>query len=225
MQYLPMNKTIRNGVLDYLEKEYPTEKDSIVKRADVIYPKLLEKATEIGGKKNWMAGNMYQMLAFLAFYEASDKRLDGHAIETISEYTVKQFESLGKWMNFNSKIVGFLAKYIGTIYMKSYSKKVARKKKSGEWGNTWGILVNPDDRKEGLCFHLVGCPLAEFAKENGYEELMPYLCKIDYASAKVMHAKLIRTHTVAGGSATCDYWYVGDRSETAKKYEGLKCNE
>ena len=39
---------------------------------------------------------------------------------------------------------------------------------------------------------------------------------------ELVHAKLIRMHTCATGSATCDYWYVGDESETAKAYEDVK---
>ncbi len=37
---------------------------------------------------------------------------------------------------------------------------------------------------------------------------------------KIMHAKLIRTHTVATGADSCDYWYVPDESETARSYTG-----
>ena len=32
---------------------------------------------------------------------------------------------------------------------------------------------------------------------------------------------LIRTHTVATGSDSCDYWYVPDKSETAINYSGV----
>jgi len=32
------------------------------------------------------------------------------------------------------------------------------------------------------------------------------------------NAKLIRTHTCALGSESCDYWYVGDESDTAKMF-------
>lgn len=36
-----------------------------------------------------------------------------------------------------------------------------------------------------------------------------------------MHAKLIRTHTVATGADSCDYWYVPDQSETVINYTGV----
>lgn len=42
----------------------------------------------------------------------------------------------------------------------------------------------------------------------------------DHIIPKLVHAKLIRTHTVAGGSDSCDYWYVADESDTAKNFKG-----
>lgn len=81
------------------------------------------------------------------------------------------------------------------------------------------LLILPD---QGFCFHLVGCPIAKHAKEHGYGELLPYLCRTDHFLAEVMHAKLIRTKTEALGGDCCDYWYVGDRSPVLKEYEGLR---
>ena len=62
--------------------------------------------------------------------------------------------------------------------------------------------------------------LNEDAKANGYTDLLPYLCATDHVIPKLIHAKLIRTHTCALGSDSCDYWYVGDESETAKNFKG-----
>jgi len=46
------------------------------------------------------------------------------------------------------------------------------------------------------------------------------MCALDHAYAKLMHSKLIRTHTVATGADSCDYWYVPDESDTARNYKG-----
>jgi hypothetical protein len=99
---------------------------------------------------------------------------------------------------------------------------VEEKKAKGEWGNTWRVRVNPRNTDEGLCFELVGCPLADYAKTNGYEDLLPYMCASDHVLAELMHAKLIRTHTCATGGDSCDYWYVADGSDTAKAYADVK---
>ena len=89
------------------------------------------------------------------------------------------------------------------------------------------MIVNPENTKEGFAFTLVGCPIADYAKKYGYEELMPHMCALDHTYAKLMHAKLIRTHTVATGADSCDYWYVPDFPSPSyfiqvfRKYKGL----
>ena len=88
----------------------------------------------------------------------------------------------------------------------------------GEWGNTWRVRVNPNNTDEGIAFDLVGCPLTDYARENGYMNLLPYICASDHLIPEFVHAKLIRTHTCALGSESCDYWYVADESDTAKSY-------
>jgi len=80
------------------------------------------------------------------------------------------------------------------------------------------MLVNPDNVTEGFAFTLVGCPLAAYAQKYGYMDLMPHRCALDHAYASLRHARLIRTHTVATGADSCDYWYVPDKSETARNY-------
>ena len=78
---------------------------------------------------------------------------------------------------------------------------------NGEWGNNWRVKMNPHGRTKGVAFDLVGCPLADFAKKYGYLEI----CEFDHITASLMHAKLIREHTVAEGNEYCDYWYIGDK--------------
>ena len=96
-------------------------------------------------------------------------------------------------------------------------KKVEKHKSKGEWANAWSVQINPENYKEGCSFHLVGCPLVDFAKKHGYMELMPYMCKTDHMAAQLIHAKLLRNHTVAEGAESCDYWYVGDLSNATKQ--------
>ena len=45
-----------------------------------------------------------------------------------------------------------------------------------------------------------------FAKKNGYSELMPYFCETDKAVMEHFGGTLYREHTVADGYEDCDYW-------------------
>lgn len=103
-------------------------------------------------------------------------------------------------MNINRP--GFLKILRQSLYgsYHKYAAKVEQKRARGEWTETWGMVVNPENTDVGFAFTLVGCPIVEYAK--------------------ILHAKLIRTHTVARGADSCDYWYVPDKSSTAKSYMG-----
>ena len=60
------------------------------------------------------------------------------------------------------------------------------------------------------------CPLNNFARKEGYLEVLPVMCDVDFLTAKLMHFTLHREHTLAGGGEVCDYWYVGDDSRNTK---------
>ena len=50
--------------------------------------------------------------------------------------------------------------------------------------------------------------MEDFADKHGYTDIMPVLCDFDYLTAKLMHARLFREHTVSTGSAYCDCWVI-----------------
>ncbi len=53
-----------------------------------------------------------------------------------------------------------------------------------------------------------------------YPKLHAKAPEVDHLMPQLVHAKLIRTHTCATGSDSCDYWYVADESETARNFKG-----
>ena len=78
-----MEKMVYKAIIRYLKKHYPDELYKIVKRANEILPELKKKAPNLGGKENTLANNMDMFLLFLSFYEASDHRMAGEAIDEI----------------------------------------------------------------------------------------------------------------------------------------------
>ena len=187
------------------------------RKAREIYARYYEKTPKIGGGANPMADNLYEFMACVSYFEATDNRINVDAIDTIMGWKLDSMKFLGKLVNFNKKSGPRLM----NLFFKSIVKTTEKHNRNGEWGNTWKVLDNPEGHTEGSAYTLVGCPLLAFAKANGYENIMPKFCAIDHASAKLFHAKLIRLSTEAIGGDYCDYWFVGDESETAKKYAGL----
>ena len=205
---------IKKGFVRYAHERYPEEAEAIVRRAEELYPVLHAKAPDIGGAENLMAYNLDMLILAVSFYEASDHR--------IARDMARRYGIVKKLVNLNRPWQMKLFRSVLYKRYTPYSKLVEEKLANGEWGNTWRVKINPRHTDEGLCFELVGCPLADYAKANGYEDLLSYMCASDHVLAELMHAKLIRTHTCATGGESCDYWYVADGSETAKAYANVK---
>lgn len=158
--------------------------------------------------------DMLDWFTILAFYEASGHRMDGEALLEIKRRAVERLKFLGAFVDGNRQ------KWPYRLFEKTYANFIQMQQEHqarGEWMDSWKIELNPDGRTEGFCFHLTGCPIAKHAKEHGYGELLPYLCKTDH-----FLAKLIRMQTEALGGSCCDYWYVGDKSHVLEQYKALE---
>lgn len=208
-QYKPYPSFIKSAVIKFFRKKYgKNQVKCLWNRTSEIYRDFVEKAPDIGGKENNMSNNLYMALAVFSFYEAVDRKISPQDLKKlITEYMPKNIPVISAVIDFNKpknqqKLKERYEKY------KALSDE---KLNNGEWGNSWRVELNPHNRKKGVAFDLVGCPLADFARKYGYTEIMPVLCDFDYLTASLMHARLIRKHTVADGSEYCDYWYIGDK--------------
>lgn len=200
----------------YCRKHYPDEAEAILRRAEDYYRDFMRDMPDLG--ENMMAKNMLDWFTILAFYEASDRRMDGETLLEIKRLAVERLRFLGRLVDGNK------SRWLYRLFEKTYVRfrKMQKKHQArGEWMDSWRVEINPDHRTEGFCFHLVGCPIAKHAREHGYAELLPYLCRTDHFLAEILHARLIRTQTEALGGTCCDYWYVGDRSPALRDYAEL----
>lgn len=193
-----------------------SEAEKLFEKAEVHYKRFLKDMPDLG--ENMMAKNMLDWFTILAFYEASDHKLDGEVLLQIKREAAEKMKFLGKLVNGNQK---WPYKVFEKIYT-NYNKMQKEHQAKGEWMDSWKVEINPDHRTEGFSFHLVGCPIAKHAKAHGYAELLPYLCRTDHFLAEVLHTKLIRMQTEALGGSCCDYWYIGDESPTLENYKNLK---
>ena len=218
MKNTKMPIALKTVFAKYVRKACPDDAKEIMEKAESIYKAFAEETPDIGGNENWMAFNLNLAMAFFSVYEASDHRIGGEAVQAIAEDMYGKLGFLKKLLDANNPAV---LKLLYKVYV-PYAKTVKEKKSTGEWNNTWGVEINPEGHWEGASLHLTSCPIADFAKKHGYLELMPYLCKTDHITASLVHAKLIRHHTIARGADSCDYWYVGDRSAAARKYADLE---
>lgn len=146
--------------------------DEIIRAAEPVYDRFLAETPFIGGKDNFMSKNLDMALPFFALYEASDHTLTETAVDEMMEMVmVSRYRKIGKFLNMNRLDKPGIRKLLYCAVQKVADKLNAHKGK--DWNNTWGILVNPEGHDHGLSMTLVGCPIADFAKEHGYMEILP----------------------------------------------------
>lgn len=193
---------MKKGLREYYTK---AEIKTFYKKATPIYKDLLSKVKGISDK-NPMAFNIITSFIIIAIWLASERKITPERMS----------EVIKKAMDFKP-----LKLYYGMIDMNT--KKGVRTlenmmKKNAAWAknhpediNTWDFHFNPELHKDGFYYHFTHCPIADFCREYGYEEINPVLCDIDYLTFGMIHSVLYREHTVAEGGGICDYWIVGDK--------------
>lgn len=214
-----MSKFIVKYFERYCDRYLPGEAKQLTAQAQPIFDRLMHEAPDMGGKDNMMASNLDLTAAFFAYYEASGHRLGGEAIDTLLNWLADDYAWVTFLTDMNKRA------YVKPLYYKVYGKhaaEVERRKAAGQWTGTWSLDINPDGREEGIYYHMRNCPLYAFAKMHGYEDMMPYVCRFDFIFERFLHARLIRTQTEARGGDCCDYWFVPDQSETAKKHKDFQ---
>ena len=76
---------------------------------------------------------------------------------------------------------------------------------------TWDFNFDDTKHRDGSYYYFTHCPLEKFARENGFLEVLPVACEIDYMTTAFSHGILHREYTLATGGPVCDYWIVPDR--------------
>ncbi len=188
------------------------ETEKLIEKTDRVYRDMLNRADDVG-KDNPMASNVYQCLVFLALWEASEGRITVDGLREITHeiLSAPMLKMAGLFINANRP---------------SGMKRIENMMhKNAEWleehpqykAASWDFNFDKSKHAEGFYYHFTKCPLNDFARREGYLEILPVMCDIDHLTAGLMHAKLIREHTLASGGEVCDYWFVGDKSKQAEE--------
>ena len=77
----------------YCREVYSDEAEQIFKKAEAYYLKFMKDMPDLG--ENMMAKNMLDWFTILAFYEASDHRMDGETLLEIKRRSVEKMKFLG----------------------------------------------------------------------------------------------------------------------------------
>lgn len=193
----------KKGLNKRYGKEYTKE---LLKKADVIYRDMLNKADDIG-KDNPMASNLYECLIFFAIYDASEGKITQNELRSLVNEIMSApiMKVMGLFINLNKtsgvkRLSNMMQKNVAWLDQHPQYKEVS-----------WDFNFDESKNKDGFYYHFTQCPINTFARKEGYLDILPIMCDIDYKTANLMHANLHREHTLAKGGKLCDYWFIGDK--------------
>lgn len=173
------------------------------------YYRLLETAPDLGAD-NPMLATFYESMVFVALWQAADGQLSVDDIRQVTEdvLSLDLLSVVGLLRNANES-----PRALEGVLNDMRVNELWAKEHEGEYEPTWRIAFGLHPHEQGISYDFTRCPIAEFCAQQGIAEVTPVLCDIDYLTTKLIHARLIREHTLAEGAETCDYWIVGDEVE------------
>lgn len=190
-----------------LNKKYGKEAaQNLIEKTDIEYRKMLQRIDDVGAD-NPMASNIYECLVFLALWKAAGGNISVDDLRAISVdvMSAPAFKLAGLFINGNKKSG---IKRLRNMMMKNASWLEKHPKYKAA---SWDFNFDEHKHTDGFYYHFTKCPLNDFARKEGYLEVLPVMCDIDHLTARLMHITLHREQTLASGGQICDYWFVGDQ--------------
>lgn len=194
---------MKKGLVKYWPKE---DIQNLLAKAKPIYRDLLSKVEGISDA-NPMASNITMSFIIVAIWLASDKKIKPAEMSDVMNI------ALDFWL---------MKAFYGTTNMntdkgvRQFAKMIHKKddwaKQHPEDTNNWDFNFDESKHRDGFYYHFTQCPINNFCRKYGLEEITPVLCNIDYTTMSMMHSKLIREQTLASGGCMCDYWLVGNQN-------------
>ncbi|MCR5510385.1 MAG: L-2-amino-thiazoline-4-carboxylic acid hydrolase [Lachnospiraceae bacterium] len=174
-------------------------------KAKPIYKDLLSKMKGISNN-NPMAGNITMSFVIISVWLASERKITPDQLSEVMRIALdwKPMKAFFGMIDMNTE-KGIMS------FGKMMHKNANWAAKHPEDTNNWDFHFNENLHKDGFYYHFTRCPIADFCKQYGYEEINPVLCNIDFITMSMMHSRLIREHTIAEGAGICDYWTVGNK--------------
>ena len=164
---------------------------------------------DLGGKKNFhnRVCGTYDCIALISYYKVCKDVANLNEIEeAIDRMLLPSFKILGRVVDCNKLF------YKKLLY-KSFN---SAKKRCDKW-NDYVMNIDSFSKDKPIYYEFTRCPVAEFAKENGVNEVMPALCNGDFKAMELIHARLIRKTTCSNGDK-CDYTICGDKDLYSKEH-------
>jgi len=166
---------------------------------------LAVEAPYIGGEDNmfteWLTYGVY----YLAVYRVLEAR--GQSVQEVGKLIFDVFQAMADYPKWLVRLIGgfkYSDRYIGRL--RDAVANTQARRYPGDWLATF---VEGEGFDYGI--DIAECGICKFYREQGAEELAPYLCLSDYVVSDAFDRGLVRHKTLAEGADVCDFRFKKGR--------------
>ncbi|MFT4451926.1 L-2-amino-thiazoline-4-carboxylic acid hydrolase [Parvimonas sp. G1425] len=162
------------------------------------YKDMIKRTPDIGSlRKNPLRVCLTSGILWLSIYEAMEGKMDQ---EQFGEMVSATMEAPILKKNFQKQ----KAFDIKTQKKKIEKNKIANAVSDSEFNWNTELILGRDENEYTVIYHR--CGLCALGKQEHHEELIPYMCKMDYDTIAMMGGVLKRKGTIATGADCCDFY-------------------
>lgn len=171
------------------------------------YEALTPEVPYIGGEENmfteWLTYGVY----YLAVYRIL--KAEGQSVEEVGKIIFNTFQAMADYPKWLLRLVGSL-KY-NKQYVNQLKEAVAKTQERRYPGGWVAMFIEGDGEEFDYGIDITECGICKFYREQGADELTPYLCLSDCVVSEAFDRGLVRYKTLAEGAEVCDFRYKKGR--------------
>lgn len=162
------------------------------------YKYMIKRTPDIGSlRKNPLRVCLTSGILWLSIYEAMEGKMNQ---EQFGEMVSATIEAPMLKKNFQKQ----KPFDIKTQKKKIEKNKIANAASDSEFNWNTELILGRDENEYTVVYHR--CGLCTLGKQEHHEELIPYMCKMDYETIAMMGGVLKRKGTIAAGADCCDFY-------------------
>jgi len=203
----------------------------IINETRIEYEKLIPEMPYIGAKESRVGRRLTSNIINTTMGLALWKSMKKHGV-TVEEVAVLLYETAEEMFNSMSRFSKLFLKTFRALtnafplkhLYRGLLKNMAKKSQEREFHNNFVMhYIDGKGEEFDYGFDYTVCPINNFWREQGEEELLPYICLYDYFTSDLTGSGLIRTQTLAEGFDRCDFRFKrGRKSENRQRTQFIK---
>ncbi len=170
------------------------------------YERLIPQLPYIGGRRNPLTPILIAAAMFLALYKSLKAR--GMPVEEIGDVVHETVE--GFYHSLPRGLMHLAGRFQSTAGARRKAREMAAESQRRQYAGDWVYRIADDEAFEwGVNY--VECGILKFFRQQGGEEFVPYMCRLDFLASEWFDWGLARTTTLAEGGERCDFRFMRRR--------------